>query len=187
MQQSLNIHHFHRFLDVLEDLQKKKNYQLNLSKLFEIWGISNEELEPFLQTLLRFQALFTKKKNPIMRLYRIWKNGQIYIRLDSILENNNNKKIELSVEDCHLLNDIIHYFEHIKIGRCFNIKTNNTVFISKIKKFSKIHPYFFEKRGANALYPTKLASKLGKTIEIYNKANRTIQDIELEGHIITVR
>lgn len=186
MQQGLNIHHFHRFLDVLEDLQKKKNCQLNLSKLFEIWGISNEELEPFLHTLLRFQVLFTEKRNSI-KLSRIWKNGQIYIRLDSISDYNINKKIELSVEDCHLLNDIIHYFEHIKIGSSFNIKASNTVFISKIKKFSKLHPYFFENKGANALYPTKLASKLGKTIETYNKANRTIQDIELEGHIITVR
>jgi hypothetical protein len=186
MQQSLNIHHFHHFLDVLEDLQKKKNCQLNLSKLFEIWGISNEELEPFLQILLRLQALFTGKKNSI-KLCSVWKNTQIYLRLDSKLEYNINKKIELSIEDCHLLNDIIHYFEHIKIGSSFNIKANNTVFISKIKKFSKLHPYFFESTGANGLYPTELASKLGKTIEIYNKAKRTIQDIELEGHIITVR
>ncbi|MEJ2295633.1 MAG: hypothetical protein P8Y23_12825 [Candidatus Lokiarchaeota archaeon] len=186
MQQGLNIHHFHRFLDVLEDLKKKQNCQLNLTKLFEIWGISNEELEPFVQTLLRFQALLIKKKNSI-RFSGVWKNAQIYIRLNSVSKYNVNKKIELSVGDCHLLNDMIHYFEHIKIGSSFNIKANNTVFISKIKKFSKLHPYFFEKRGSNALYPTKLASKLGKTIETYNKANRMIQDIQLDGYQITVR
>jgi hypothetical protein len=186
MEQGLNIQHFHQFFNVLEDLKKKKNYQLNLTRLFEIWGISNEELEPFVQTLLRFQALFIKKENSI-RFSRIWKNNQIYIRLNSLSENNVNKKIELSVEDCHLLNDMIHYFEHIKIGSSFNIKANNTVFISKIKKFSKLHPYFFENKGSNTLYPTKLASKLGKTIETYNKANRMVQDIQLDGYLITVR
>jgi len=191
MPQSINIQHFQRFIDLLEKFQKQDNCLLNLNKLFDYWEISSEEIEPFIQILMSLQSFFGSESSAI-KLYSTWKNGQIYLRLLSPSKHNSialedHKEIELTTEECHLLNDIVHFFEHINIGKEFNSKATNSEFLRKIKKLKNAHPYFFESRGNGAFYPTKIASQLGKTIRVYKKGNRSIQDIKLEGYQIRVK
>jgi len=191
MPQSINIQHFQRFIDLLEKFQKQGNCHLNLNKLFDYWDISSEEIEPFIQILMDLQSFFGCESNT-NKLYSTWKNGQIYLRLLSPSEHNllaleNHKDIVLTTQDCHLLNDIIHYFEHINIGKGFNRKAPNSEFLRKITELKNAHPYFFESRGNGALYPTKIASQLGKIIRVHKKGNRSIQGIKLEGYQIKVK
>lgn len=191
MPQSINIQHFQRFIDLLKKFQKQGNCLLNLNKLFDYWEISSEEIEPFLHIIMSLQSFFVSESSAI-KLYSTWKNGQIYLGSFLLSEQNplaleNHKEIELTTEECHLLNDIIHYFEHINIGKGFNNKAINSEFLRKIRKLKNAHPYFFESRGNGALYPTKIASQLGKIIRVYKKGNRSIQDMKLEGYQIKVK
>jgi len=191
MPQSPNIQHVQRFIELLEKLQKRDNFLLNLNKLFEYWGISSEEVEPFIQILMHLQFLFIKESDAV-RLYSIWRNGQIYLKVKSPSKHISNnspiyREVELTREDCNLLNDVVHYFEHIKIGKGFNSKAINSEFAKKIKILNKSYPFLFENRGNGALYPTKLASQLGKTISLYKKSNRKIQDLEMDGYYIKVK
>ena len=98
----------------------------------------------------------------------------------------NQRIIKLNHEHIQLLNDIIYYFNHIKIGKAFNSNTHNSALTQKVKKLRKLHPYFFENRGNGTIYPSKLASQLGKTLSLYKKVNRKIQNFEIEGYQIKV-
>ena len=191
MPQSLNIQCFQHFLDLLETFRKRNNSLFNLSKFFEYWDISEEELEPFTQLLIRFQ-LFLLNDSGAIRLRSIWRDTKLYLQIKSPSEQDSNipiifREIELKLEDSHLLNDVIHYFEHINIGKGFKFNSINSDFAEKIKKLHKAYPFFFENRGDGAIYPTKLASKLGRTISLYKKSNRSLQNIEIEGYHIRVR
>jgi hypothetical protein len=191
MPESLTIQHFKNFVNLLEEFQEHDNYLLNLSKLFEFWKISKEEIEPFVLILIRLQSLITNGTKPV-RLFGIWKESQIYLKLKTLKELNSNnsgnfKEIELDLEDSNLLNDAIHYFEHINIGKGFNLKVTNSEFAEKIRTLYKKYPFFFENRGNGTIFPTKLASQLGKTISYYKKSNHILEDINMEGYHIRVR
>ena len=191
MPQSLTIQHFRNFIELLEKFQEHDNYLLNLNKLFEFWEISREEIEPFIQILMRLQQFFVNKSNS-NRLCGIWKDSQIYLKMNSSLEHNatptgNFIEIELNREHSNLLNDIIHYFERIAIGKGFNLKLTNSEFTENVRKLYNTYPFFFEKRENGMIYPTKFASQLGKIISSYKKSNRRLEDIEMEGYHIRVK
>lgn len=190
MSKSLTIHDFYKILDLLEDLQQRKDSLLNLTGLFDLLNISKEELESLTELIFRFQTFFSNSKEKSW-LTKLWINGQIYLKLIPISENRfdkpcNQKIIKLNHEHIQLLNDIIYYFNHIKIGKGFNSNTHNSTFTQKVKKLRKLHPYFFENRGNGTIYPSSLATQLGKTINLYKKGNRKIQNIKIEGYQIRV-
>lgn len=190
MSKSLTIHYLDKILDLLEDLQQRKPSLLNLTRLFKLLNFPKEELENLIEIIFRFQNFFSNPKEKFW-LTKLWLNGQFYLKLIPISENiydkpSNQKFIKLNHEHIQLLNDIIYYFNHIKIGKSFNSNTHNSALTQKVKKLKKLHPYFFENRGNGTFYPTKLASQLGKTVSLYNKSNRKIHNLEIEGYQIMV-
>lgn len=190
MSKSLTIHDFYKILDLLEDLQQRKDSLLNLTGLFNVLNFSKEELESVTELIFRFQTFFSNSKEKSW-LTKLWINGQIYLKLIPISEDRidkpcNQKIIKLNHENIQLLNDIIYYFNHIKIGKAFTSNTHNSALTQKIKKLRKVHPYFFENRGNGIIYPSRLASQLGKTLNLYKKGNRKVQDIQIEGYQIKV-
>ena len=190
MSKSLTIHDLYKVLDLLEDLQRQKKILLNLTRLFELLNISEEDLENLTELIFRFQTFFSNS-NEEFWLTKLWINGQIYLKLipiskDRLDKSSDQKIIKLKHEHIQLLNDIIYYFNNIKIGKAFNSNTHISALTQKIKKLRKIHPYFFENKGNGIIYPSKLASQLGKTLNLYKKGNRKVQDIQIEGYQIKV-
>jgi hypothetical protein len=191
MSQTLTIQHFRQLLDTLEEFIRRENCLFNLTKFFELLQLSKDQLEDVIEMLFRFQTFFTSTFDKFS-LTRQWKNNQTYLKLIpqsncAIKGSSLRKIIELTPESSQLLNDVIYYFEHVKIGKGFDIKTNGSDLTQKVKILKKIHPYFFESRGNGCIYPTKLASQIGNMISIYKKGNREIQDIEIDEYLITVR
>ncbi len=189
MSKNLTVHHLYKILDLLESLQQRKYSLLNLTRLFELLNISKEELESLTEIIFRFQTFFFNSKEKFW-LTKLWLNNQIYLKIIPIsegpFENHNQKIIKLNHEHIQLLNDIIYYFNHIKIGKLCNSNTYNSALTQKVKKLRKIHPYFFENRGNGTIYPSRLAAQLGKTLNLYKKGNRKIQNIQIEEYQIRV-
>lgn len=191
MPQSLTIQHFINFTDLLDKIQERNHCLLNLTKLFEFWEINNEEIELFIQLLMRLQKFFFNKSESI-RLCGMWRDSQIYLKLETPSEHNSNhfstfREIELHLEDSNILNDVIHYFEHINLGKGFNLKGNNTEFAIKVRKLYESYPFFFEKRESGVIFPTKFASQLGNVISSYKKSHRKLQNIEIEDYHVRVK
>jgi len=191
MSKSLSIQHLLTVLALLEDFQSYNNSLFNLTRLFEIFHLSNEDLEKALEIILRFQTFFSKLNNKFT-IVRIWNNNQIYLKLVPKSEKSTNdsqyqKIIELSTQHSQLLNDIIYIFNYVNIGKGFNLKVNSSELIKKVKELKRNHPYFFEYRGNGNIYPTKLASQLGNMIRKYERGNRKIQDIKIDEYQIKVK
>lgn len=191
MSQSQKIRQLNQILEALEEFKHRKNYILNFSKLASLMKISNSELEEIMNLILRFQYLFKEHFNGKV-LSKKWKNNQFYFKLISELCDDENrydlrKQIEINVEHSQLLNDIIYCFQHVNIGKGFDIKHNITELPKKVKKLYAIHPYFFENRGNGLIYPTNLAIELGKAIRTYNKINREVRDIRIEEYRVKIR
>ena len=190
MSQSLSLQNFQQILNLIENFQKRENHLLNLTKFFDLLKLSKENLNDIIEILIRFQTLFNSTLKDF-RFIRYWKNNQIYLKLisksDNILKSSLiTTIIELTHEHTQLLNDIIYYFEHVKIGKGFDIRGNNSELTHKVSKLKKEHPYFFEIKGNGFLYPTKLASQLGNMIGVYKRGNRKIKNIEIDEYKIKV-
>ena len=122
-------------------------------------------------------------------LFKKWKNNKTYLvlKLKSEVKNpisNEPKIIELEQERVKVLNDVIYYFQHIKIGQGFDIKHNTSELSRKVSDLKRAHPYFFEYRGNGLVYPSKLGIETGKLISFYSKSKKAIKKIEVEEYII---
>ena len=96
------------------------------------------------------------------------------------------EEIEINQEQVKVLNDVVYYFQHVKIGVGFDIKQTNTELSRKIKDLRRAHPYFFEYRGTGLIYPSKLALKAGKLISFHNKSKKLITKLEIEDYFIQI-
>jgi len=124
-------------------------------------------------------------------LCKKWRNDKYYLMLKPKSEVSSQdlsdlKEIEINQTQMNLLSDVIYYFQHIKIGKGFNIKGNKTELSKKVKQLNRSHPYFFEYRGNGLIYPSKLAVEAGKLIQSYNRSKKTISKLQIEDLIIKI-
>ena len=190
MAQSVKIKQLHQVISVLEKFQTRKNNLFNLNKLAAYLKTPEEELNEILDIVFSFQHLFSTVFEDFY-LYKKWKNNKTYLvlKLKSEVKNlisNEPKEIEINQEEVRVLNDIVYYFQHIKIGKGFEIKQTNTEFSRKIKDLKRSHPYFFEFRGNGLVYPSKLAIEVGKLISFHNKSKKLITKLEVEDYFIQI-
>lgn len=190
MAQSDKMNQLGKIISALEQFQSRKNSLFSLDKLASYLNLSEREMEEVLKLVFRFQALFSSMFEGYI-LVKKWKNEKTYLTLKPKTDVKNvgvlyPKEIEISKEQAELLNDVIYYFQHVKIGRGFNVKSNGTELSKKVKRFNRSHPYFFEHRGNGLIYPSKLAVEAGNLIRIYNKNKKTLTKLEIEEYFIQI-
>ena len=190
MAQSVKIKQLHQVISALEKFQTRKNGMFSLDKLATYLNLSDRELNEILELVFRFQMLFNSAFENYI-LFKKWKNNKNYLvlKLKSEIKNpitNEPKEIEINQEQVSALNDIVYYFLHVKIGKGFVIKQNNTELSKKVRELKRSHPYFFEYRGNGLIYPSKLAVETGKLISFYNKSKKLITQLEVEDYLIQI-
>ena len=190
MAHSVKIKQLHQVISALEKFQARKNSMLSLDKLATYLNLSDRELNVILELVFRFQELFNSMYDEYI-LFKKWKNNKNYLvlKLKSEVKNpfaNEPKEIEINQEQVSALNDIVYYFLHVKIGKGFDIKQNNTNLSKKVRKLKISHPHFFEYRGNGLIYPSKLAVETGKLISFYNKSKKLITKLEVEDYLIQI-
>lgn len=190
MAQSDKVRQLHQIILAIEQFETRKNSLFSLEKLANYLNLSERELEEVLELVFRFQNLFNLVfTNHI--LVKKWKNNKSYLILKEKSEVRNSgeeepKEIDIDKEQVKLLNDVVYYFQHVKIGKGFNVKRNGTELSKKVKQFNRSHPYFFEHRGNGLIYPSKLAVEAGKLIQSYKKSKKTISKLKIEEYLINI-
>ncbi len=190
MAQNDKINQLHKIISALEQFKKRKNSLFSLDKLANYLNLSIRDMEEVLELVFRFQALFSSMYEGYI-LVKKWKKEKIYLMLKPRTEVKNigvvePKEIEINTDEAELLNDMVYYFQHVKIGKGFNIKLNGAEFSQKVKQFNRSHPYFFEHRGNGLIYPSKLAVEAGKLIQSYKRSKKTISKLEIEDFLIQI-
>ena len=190
MAQSVIIKQLHQVLSALEKFQTRKNSMFSLDKLATYLNLAGRELDEILELVFRFQMLFNSAFEDYF-LFKKWKNNKNYLvlKLKSEVKNpitNEPKEIEIDQGQARVLNDIVYYFLHVKIGKGFDIKQNSTELSKKVRELKRFHPYFFEYRGNGLIYPSKLAIETGKVISFYNKSKKLITQFEVEDYLIQI-
>ena len=190
MAQSVIIKQLHQVISSLEKFQTRKNSMFSLEKLAAYLQLSVGELDEILELIFRFQMLFNSAFEDYF-LFKKWKNNKNYLvlKLKSEVKKpiaNEPKEIEIDQEQARVLNDIVYYFLHVKIGKGFDIKQNNTELSKKVRELKRSHPYFFEYRGNGLIYPSKLAVETAKLISFYNKSKKLITKLEIEDYLIQI-
>lgn len=190
MVQSVKIKQLHQVISALEKFQTRKKSMFNLDKLASYLQLSEGELTEILELVFRFQKLFNSVFENFF-LFKKWKNNKTFLvlKLKSEVKNlstNEPEEIEINKVEVRALNDLVYYFQHIKIGKGFEIKQNNTGLSRKIKNLKRIHPYFFEYRGNGLIYPSKLAIETGKLIAFHNRSKKLITEFEIEEYLIQI-
>jgi len=190
MAQSAKIKQLHKIISALEKFQTRKENLFNLDKLASYLHISEGDLDELLELVFRFQKLFSSEFEDFY-LFKKWKNNKSFLvlKLKSEVKNciiNEPKEIEIDQEQAKLLNDVVYYFQHVKIGKGFDIKQNNTELSRKVGNLKRAHPYFFEFRGNGLIYPSRLAIDTGKLISHYNKSKKLITKLEVGDYFIQI-
>jgi len=190
MAQSDKVRQLHQIILAIEQFETRKNSLFSLEKLANYLNLSERELEEMLKLVFRFQNLFNLVFTNHV-LVKKWKNNKSYLILKEKSEvrnsgNDEPKEIDIDKEQVKLLNDVVYYFQHVKIGKGFNVKRNRTELSKKVKQFNRSHPYFFEHRGNGLIYPSKLAVEAGKLIQSYKKSKKTITKLKIEEYLINI-
>ena len=188
MTQNAKIKQLNQVLLALEKFQVRKNSLFSVDKLAEYLNLSPNELEEVLKLIFRFQQLFSSAFEGFV-LCKKWKNNKTYLFLKaksevkdvSVLEP---KEIEINLDQIKLLSDIAYYFQHVKIGKGFDLKRNGTELSKKVKELKKSHPYFFENKGNGLVYPSKLAVEAGNLCRSYDRSNRSFSRLEIGDYTI---
>ena len=176
-------------VDALDYFSEWKNSLFNVSKLATMLQLSKDEVDKIITIIFKLQTQFSTVFNNF-KLKKIWKNGTIYLNLvPKDLTNNNHllKEIIFTKVHSNLLNDIIYYFEHVKIGKGFNVHINDTELSKNVSELHKAHPYLFESKGNGLIYPTKLAVEIGKQLHSYNKSNREVSTLDINEYKIIIK
>ncbi|MFX0058446.1 MAG: hypothetical protein ACFE85_10950 [Candidatus Hodarchaeota archaeon] len=177
-------------INALDQFPEKHNSLFNVSKLALMLQLSKEQIDQILKIIFKLQTQLTTIFKEY-RIQKVWKNGIIYLTLipKERFKNNSRFLKEISFTTLHsnLLNDIIYYFEHVKIGKGFNVHKNGTELSQKVKELNNAHPYLFESRGNGLIYPSKLAIEIGRQFHSYNKSNREISQLQIEDYNIIVQ
>jgi len=190
MAQGTKIKQLHQIVSALEKFQTRKNSLFSLDKLANYLTLSERDLEEMLELVFRFQNLFNSVISDFI-LCKKWRNNTSYLILkpksDVTYQNLSDlKEVEIHQTQLNLLSDVIYYFQHVKIGKGFNIIRNNTELSKKVKQLNRSHPYFFEHRGNGLIYPSKLAVEAGRLIQSYNRSKKTISKLQIEDFIIQI-
>jgi len=190
MAQSAKFKQLHLIVTALERFQTQKNSLFSLDKLANYLNLSERELEEMLGLVFRFQNLFKSVISDFI-LCKKWKNDKYYLILKTKSEVSSQdlsdlKEVEITQTHVNLLSDVIYYFQHIKIGKGFNVIRNKTDLSKKVKQLNRLHPYFFEHRGNGLIYPSKLAVETGRLIQSYNRSKKTISKLQIEDFIIQI-
>jgi hypothetical protein len=185
MENKTTILRLQTLIKLLEHYSQKNHLTLNLIKLTEMMNISQDELDILLEIVFQFQAIF-KNGLQTKSLHKVRKNNMCYLSLSDCQSSVLNTGIELSKIQCNLLSDMIFEFQYISKGKGFDIRYPSTELIKNIKELKNLHPYFFEYRGNGLVYPTELALKIGKQLEIYNRTNKSVSKITCENYTITI-
>jgi len=190
MTQSDKIKQLHQIISALEQFQTRKNSLFSLDKLANYLNLSERDLEEVLELVFRFQALFSSTFMDYI-LVKKWKKEKMYLILKSKSEVKNIdlmglKEIEISKDQAEALNDIIYYFQHVKIGKGFDVRRNGAKLSKKVKQLNRSHPHFFGHRGNGLIYPSKLAVEAGNLIRSYNKSKKSVSKLQIEDFIIKI-
>ena len=190
MAQSTKIKQLHQIVSALEKFQTRKNSLFSLDKLANYLTLSERDLEEILELVFRFQNLFNSVISDFI-LCKKWRNNTSYLILKpksdvACQDFSDLKEVEINRTQVNLLSDVIYYFQHVKIGKGFNINRNKTELSKKVKQLNRSHPFFFEHRGNGLIYPSKLAVEAGKLIQSYNRSKKTISKLQIEDFIIQI-
>jgi len=190
MAQSVKFKQLHQIVSALERFQTQENNLFSLDKLGKYLNLSKRDLEEMLELVFRFQNLFKSVISDFI-LCKKWKNDKYYLILKPKSEVSNQdlsdlKEVEINQTQVNLLSDVIYYFQHVKIGKGFNVIRNKTELSKKVKQLNRLHPYFFEYRGNGLIYPSKLAVEAGMLIQSYNRSKKTISKLQIEDFIIQI-
>jgi len=190
MVQNDAIKQLHKIISALEQFQTQKGKLFSLDKLAIYLNLTEKELQEILGIVFRFQALFSSMFKDFVFVKKS-KNGKSYLILKPKNEVNNigalePKEIEINKDQAELLTDIVYYFQHVKIGKEFNVKSNGAELSKKIKLLRRSHPYFFKRKGNGLVYPSKLAVEAGNLIRSYNKSKKSLSKLEIEDYLIQI-
>lgn len=190
MPSSWRFQKLHKILNILEQFTEHPNSNFNFSKLEEVLGLLPKEGEELLNLIFQFQDLFHSKLKGYI-LYKKRKNTNLYLTLKAKSQVKDGDKLDtneinITKAESNLLSDIIYYFQHIKIGKGFDVSYNNSELIQKVKSLKGTHPYFFEHRGNGLIYPTKLAVDLGVQILSYQRGNKPIRELNVNDNKILI-
>jgi hypothetical protein len=124
-------------------------------------------------------------------LCKKWKNNKSYLILKPRSEVKDTgvlelKEIEINRDHIKLLSDITYYFQHIKIGKGFDLRRNGTDLSRKVKELKKAHPYFFESKGNGLVFPSKLAVEAGNLARSYGRSKRSFSRLEIGDYTIKI-
>ena len=190
MAQSVKIKQLHQIVSALEKFQTRKNNLFSLDKLANYLNLSEQDLEEVLELVFRFQNLFNSVIADFI-LCKKRRNDKSYLILKSKSEVSSReypelKEVEINQTQVNLLSDVVYYFQHVKIGKGFNVIRNKTELSKKVKQLNRLHPYFFEHRGNGLIYPSKIAVKAGRLIQSYNRSKKPISKLQIEDYIIQI-
>ena len=190
MAQSTKFKQLHQIISALERFQTRKNSLFSLDKLANYLNLSERDLEEVLELVFRFQNFFNSVISDFV-LCKKWRNDNCYLILKTKSEVSSHdltdlKEVEINQAQMNLLSDVIYYFQHVKIGKGFNINRNTTELSKKVKQFNRSHPFFFEHRGNGLIYPSKLAVEAGMIIQSYNRSKKAISKLQIEDFIIQI-
>ncbi|MFX0027203.1 MAG: hypothetical protein ACFE8M_12385 [Candidatus Hermodarchaeota archaeon] len=190
MPSSWRFQQLNKILNIIGQFNKHPNSNFNFSKLEEVLGLLPKEGKELLNLIFQFQELFNSKLKDYI-LYKKRKNTNLYLTLRPKSQIKDGDKLEaneinMTKAESHLLSDIIYYFQHIKIGKGFNLSYNNSELIQKVRCLKRTHPYFFEHRGNGLIYPTKLALDLGIQILSYKRGNKPITELIINDDKIII-
>jgi len=190
MAQNAKLKQLHQIVSALEKFQTRSNSLFSLNKLAQYLNLSTRDLEELLTLVFRFQALFESTFGDKI-LVKKWKNEKEYLILKPKSEVKKigvaePKEIEIDQDQVKLLNDIVYFFLHVKIGKGFDVKQNQTELSKKVKTLKKTHPFFFESRGNGLIYPSKLAVETGNLIRSYNKSKKSLVKLEIGNYLIQI-
>jgi hypothetical protein len=190
MAQSEKIKQLNQILSALEKFQVRKSSLFSLGKLAEYLKLSESELEDILKLIFRFQQLFNSAFEGYV-LYKMWKNDKTYLILKpksevqdgSVLEL---KEIEIERDQVKLLSDLVYFFQHVKIGKGFDLKRNGTELSKKVKELKKAHPYFFKNKGNGLVYPSKLAVDAGNLVLSYDRSKKSVSKLQIGEYFVKI-
>ncbi len=190
MAQSTKFKQLHQIISALERFQTRKNSLFSLDKLANYLNLSERDLKEVLELVFRFQNFFNSVISDFV-LCKKWRNDNCYLILKTKSEVSSHdltdlKEVEINQTQMNLLSDVIYYFQHVKIGKGFNINRNTTELSKKVKQFNRSHPFFFEHRGNGLIYPSKLAVEAGMIIQSYNRSKKAISKLQIEDFIIQI-
>jgi len=174
-------------LIALKSFEGQYEKRFNFSKLASYLRLSENDARTFLNFLLGMQDEFKE-------FSRVFKERDLSVKQEggttflkaSKIYTEIPKTIMLKKEQVGWLSDLIFAFQHVKKGKVFDIKNKDTELIKHLRLLMDDHPYFFVKKGSDLIYPSRLASELGRMLLTYKKLNKRLDTIELLNSNIQV-